>query len=133
MQANERTSEWTSKWPSTFVSILVCSRPQWHRLSSITFDGGIDGWVRPVELSLDAEGGAVDGGVLDGGAVDGAVIDGGAVQAVDGGAVKVAGASRERVLRGVLGGALKGVADECPRNRLNHVAIRIHWQITNQT
>ena len=24
----ERTSEWTSEWPSTYVSILVCSRPQ---------------------------------------------------------------------------------------------------------
>ena len=26
----ERTSERTSKWPSTYVSILVCSRPQWN-------------------------------------------------------------------------------------------------------
>ena len=25
----ERTSERTSEWPSTYVSILVCSRPQW--------------------------------------------------------------------------------------------------------
>ena len=25
----EGTSERTSEWPSTYVSILVCSRPQW--------------------------------------------------------------------------------------------------------
>ena len=24
----KQTSEWTSKWPSTYISILVCSRPQ---------------------------------------------------------------------------------------------------------
>ena len=29
----ERTSEQTSEWPSTYVSILVCSRPQWDGMA----------------------------------------------------------------------------------------------------
>ena len=59
--ASERTSERTSEWPSTYVSILVCSRPHWalaekkkiigakpysNGISTLVWMASIEKWTR---------------------------------------------------------------------------------------
>ena len=46
----ERTSERTSEWPCSYVSVLVCSRPQWRGRTRDDADGSYPRW-RPIVQS----------------------------------------------------------------------------------